>query len=128
MSDCFLSAWGRLGNDPKAITTTTGKPMTVATLAVNLGGAEDAAPLWLGLVAFGGQAEILLRHTKGDCLSIAGRLQRRDWTDKSGVARQDLQLVVDHLVSARTVRPGGKRQTEKKDAGNDKDFDDPLDF
>jgi single-strand DNA-binding protein len=108
-----LAAWGRLGGDPKAIDTKSGKPMTVANLAADVG---DEEPEWLGLVAFGNQAEALAKHGKGECISVAGRVQRRKWSDNAGAEHQQLQVVADSVISARTVRPGGG-----KGSGSDTD-------
>ncbi|QIT56902.1 single-stranded DNA-binding protein [Aquisalimonas sp. 2447] len=103
-----LAAWGRLGNEPRALETKTGKPMTVASLAVEV--AEGGEAEWFGLVAFRKQAEQLASHSKGDRLSVAGRLQRQEWKGRDGEDRQQLQVIADSLVSARTVRPGGKKR------------------
>lgn len=100
-----LAAWGRLGSDPKAIDTKSGKPMTVASLAADVG--DEQAPWWLDVVTFGKEAETLAKHAKGECISVAGRVQRRKWTDNAGAEREQLQVIADSLVSARTVRPGG---------------------
>lgn len=115
-------AYGRLGGAPRAIETRSCKPMTVATLAVDAG-EEDGPQLWLGIVAFGKLAGLRLRHAKGDLVSASGRVQVRRWTDTDGTGREQLQLVADALVSARTVRPGGGR----KRAGDGAPFDDGLD-
>jgi single-strand DNA-binding protein len=118
-----IAAYGRLGSDPRAVTTKSGKAMTVATLAVDIGEA-DGPPLWLGVVAFGKLADDLLRHRKGDTLSLSGRLQVRHWTDSDGAQREQWQVVADALVSARTVRPGARKA---RPAGDDaRPFDDPL--
>lgn len=112
------SAYGRLGGAPRQINTKTGRSMVVANLAVDQGnGDDDAPPLWIGLVCFGQLAETLLRHDKGDPLSVSGRLQMRSWTDTEGAGREQLQLVVDAMVSARAVRPGGGRKAGQGDAG-----------
>ena len=118
-----LAAYGRLGNDPRAIETKSGKPMTVATLAVDVGEA-DAPPLWLGVVAFGRLADELLRHRKGDMLSASGRLQVRQYTGSDGAQREQWQVVADAMVSARTVRPGARKARPADDAAPA--FDDPL--
>lgn len=118
-----LAAYGRLGNDPRAIETKSGKPMTVATLAVDVGEA-DAPPLWLGIVAFGKLADELLKHHKGDMLSASGRLQVRQYTGSDGAQREQWQVVADALVSARTVRPGARKARPAGDAAPA--FDDPL--
>jgi len=105
------AAYGRLGQDPRQIVTSTGKSMTVATIAVDVARDDpDAAPLWLGIVAFGRLAEELAKHNRGELVSVAGRVQRRDYTDKLGERQQQLQIVCDSLLSARTVRPAGGRR------------------
>lgn len=104
------AAYGRLGQDPRSISTTSGKPMATVSLAVAIGGPDDPA-LWLGVVAFGKVAEDLMRHGKGDLVSVSGRVQRNAWTTTSGEKREQLQIVADSLISSRTVRPsGGKRR------------------
>lgn len=86
----------------------------VASLAVEV--ADDGEPEWLGVVAFAETAETLARHAKGDCVSVSGRLQRRTYTTRSGEERQQLQVVADSLVSARSVRPGKRRQQGQQQA------------
>ncbi len=118
-----VAAYGRLGGDPRALDTKSGKPMTVATLAVDVGEA-DAPPLWLGVVAFRKLADELRRHRKGDTLSASGRLQVRHWTDADGAQREQWQVIADAIVSARTVRPGARQHRPAPDEGAP--FDDPI--
>lgn len=126
-----IAAYGRLGQDPREITTSTGKAMAVASIAVTLtgrGGEEYTE--WLGVVTFGKVAEALLRHSKGDLISASGRAQRDVYTTSSGERREQLQLVCDAIVSARTVRPsGGRRKSETTGDGSREPADDdaPLD-
>lgn len=60
----IVAAYGRLGQDPKAIETRTGVAMTVASLAVDVADPRDrddaggGPPLWLKVVAFGPLAAI----------------------------------------------------------------------
>ncbi|MBK6277052.1 MAG: single-stranded DNA-binding protein [Gammaproteobacteria bacterium] len=116
------SAYGRLGRDPKIITTSSGKPMTAASIACDLSSQRDPdATHWLPLLAFGAQAETLAKHQQGDMIAVTGRMQRKAWTDKDGAQRIDLQLVVDGITSSRSVRPGGrpKRRKEVRAARDD---------
>lgn len=111
------AAYGRLGQDPRQLETRTGTLMVVGSLAVDVSDGrdaeEEAPPLWLGLVAFGRVAEDLLRHSKGELLSVSGRVQRRTWTDKTtGEEREQLQVVADSIVSARSVRPSGRSKAK----------------
>jgi single-strand DNA-binding protein len=114
------SAYGRLGKDPKAINTQSGKPMASASIAVNVSTARDSdATHWLPVLAFGGQAEALLKHQQGDMLALTGRLQRNTWTDKDGTQHTDLQLIVDQVTSSRTIRPGGKPRAKPTEVRDD---------
>jgi single-stranded DNA-binding protein len=69
---------------------------------------------WLGVVAFGKQADALAGHVKGDLVSVAGAMQVNQWTGKDGGTQQGYQVVADSVISARTVRPGGKRAESVK--------------
>jgi single-strand DNA-binding protein len=123
-----IAAYGRLGQDPRAIETTTGNTMAVGSVAVDMSNArdEDAPPLWLGIVAFGKQAEALLRHSKGDLVSVSGRAQMNRYTTRDGEEREQLQVVSDSLMSARIVRPAGGRRRQSQDADDGAPFDDAL--
>jgi len=134
--------YGRLTKDPQSRTTASGKEMTIATLAVDAtpNNASEPETLWVAILAFGRQAETLERHRKGEMVAVTGRLTQSRWTGQEGEERTGLSLVVDTIVSSRTVRPGGKR---KKDQGGNScseenqrlttqtpepGFDDPIPF
>lgn len=64
-----ISAYGRLVADPQTRTTEKGTNMAMARLAVALpcNAADNGeATFWLGVIAFGKQADALARHSKGD--------------------------------------------------------------
>jgi len=83
--------------------------MAAASIACDLSTQRDPDAIhWLPLLAFGQQAEALLKHGQGDMVAVSGRLQRNAWTDKEGAQHVDLQLIVDQVTSSRTVRPGGR--------------------
>jgi single-strand DNA-binding protein len=140
-----ISAHGRIGSDPKPIATSSGKPMAVASIAVSIRCGEGEETQWLGLVAFGAQAELLLELEKGDMVAVMGRAQLNRWRDKQGQDREGLQVVVDHLISAKLARPkpGSTRVTSspaatprhrpyaddyRAQAPGDLPFDDELNF
>ncbi len=122
-----LALYGRLGRDPHAIETRTGKPMAAANIAVEIGRSGEGEPLWLGILAFGHVAEDLLRHRKGDLLSAFGRVQRHTWTTNDGEAREQLQIIAESVISARTVRPGDADTGKPADAPADADPGTPAD-
>lgn len=66
------------------------------------------ATFWLGVIAFGKQDDALAKHQKGDLVSVAGNMQVNQWTGQDGGTQQGYQVLADSVISARTVRPGGK--------------------
>jgi single-stranded DNA-binding protein len=81
--------------------------MAMGRLAVALPCHAEAERLLSGWAAFGKQADAL-GHVKGDLVSVAGAMQVNQWTGKDGGTQQGYQVVADSVISARTVRPGGK--------------------
>lgn len=110
--------YGRLGGDPVERTTSGGKVMVTATVAVNAArfGADEITE-WFGLAAFGKSAETLLRHRQGDLLAVMGVMSLRIYTDRNNVERQSWSLNCDSIVSARTVRPGGEKKRDTRTGG-----------
>jgi len=105
-----IAAYGRLVADVQSKPTSNGNAMAFARLVVSLPchSAENGeAPLWLGVVAFGKQADALVRHGKGDMVSVSGNMQVNQWTAQDGSTASGYQVVADSVVSAKTVRPGG---------------------
>lgn len=129
------AAYGRLGIDPKSITTKTGTAMSAASLAVELvdRNSEDPATEWLSVICFGRTADALLKHAKGDLISIAGRVQLNSYKAKDGSSRRELQIIADSVISSKSVRPGGKRRlsnngTKSPVPPEPHDFDDDIPF
>ncbi|EIR7435906.1 single-stranded DNA-binding protein, partial [Salmonella enterica subsp. enterica serovar Newport] len=103
-----ISAYGRLVADVQSKTTSTGNKMAFTRMAVTLPcqKAENGeATFWLAITAFGKQAEALAKHQKGDMLSVAGNMQMSQWTGSDGGTQTGYQVIVDSVISARTVRP-----------------------
>ena len=118
-----IAAYGRLVADPQLKTTSKGTQMAMASMAVPLPctQADDGtATMWLSFLAFGRQADALARHHKGELVSVAGNMQISQWTDQNGEMRQGWQVIADSVISARTVRPGGRKgqQGQATDALN----------
>ena len=132
------SIHGRLGKDPRDIKTQSGTAMTTAPVAVTIPASKaDAEPttLWFNVVAFNKLAELLLRHQQGEMLNVAGTVQVSRWADQNGEDREQLQIIADSIISARSTRPAGNRQRntqQRQDAAQraqaPADFDDDLNF
>lgn len=123
------SIYGRLGRNIRPIQTKSGKPMTVASLAVTVSCGDDEETVWIGLVAFGKQADRLLEHNQGEMLAATGQIQVNRWTDSQNQTHKKWQMVVESIVSARLARPSAQssrpRLSEQADAFLS-DFDDDL--
>ena len=110
-----LLTHGRLARDLRSHETKSGVSMTMATIAASVDGRgvdeRGEGTLWLQLVGFARQADDLARHRQGDLLSPSGRLQLSRYTTNAGEAREGWQVIVDTVVSSRTVRPDGGRRS-----------------
>ena len=121
-----LACYGRLGKDPVRRTTKSGELMVTASLALDVDRLTDdrqPVPWWLNLVAFGAQAESLVRHERGEMISVTGSLERSYWTNQTGEVRESWGMVVESLVSARTVRPGHRNARKEEVAPKRKQED-----
>ncbi|ENN7399707.1 single-stranded DNA-binding protein [Escherichia coli] len=143
-----IAAYGRLVADPQLKTTSKGTQMAMASMAVPLPcsqAPDGQATIWLSVLAFGRQADALAKHQKGELLSVAGNMQISQWTGQNGETRQGWQVIADSVISARTVRPCGKKGQQGQatdalnrakqyaghgapDGNNDDDFGDDLPF
>lgn len=109
-----ISAYGRLVVDVQSRTTSNGNNMSFTRMAVPLPCQKvenGEATFWLAVTAFGKQADALAKHQKGDMVSVSGNMQITQWTDSHGNSQTGYQVIADSVVSARTVRPGGRKGT-----------------
>jgi single-stranded DNA-binding protein len=83
--------------------------MVTASIAVNVArDGEELVTEWFNGVAFGRVADDLARHKKGDRVAVIGRLTRNSFTARDGQERSSWSVAVEQLISARSVRPGGR--------------------
>jgi single-stranded DNA-binding protein len=80
---------------------------------VTPGNADQQETLWLSVLAFGRQAEALLRHKQGDLVSMSGKVTQSRWTGQDGTGREQLRIIAESVISARTARPGGGRKANQ---------------
>ena len=64
------------------------------------------------VLAFHRVADQLLRHSKGELISLSGRIQQTRWL-RDGEEKTNLQIIADSVVSSKTVRPGGGRKKQE---------------
>ncbi len=103
---------GNLGNDPETRISATGTTVTTASIAVHSsyrqGEEWRERTDWFRLVAFGEVGEYLASYRKGERIAIAGRLQSSEYTDREGVKRTSVKVVVlrsDHAPLPHRAEP-----------------------
>ena len=121
-----ITLMGRLTRAPELRLTQTGKSVASFTIAVDRDYDRQKTD-FINCVAWGSTAEFVDKHfTRGQLLALSGRLQLREWTDKSGNNRVSAEVIADHVyfcgdksdsgVAPVDVAPGGAF-TEVEDDG-----------
>ena len=65
---------------------------------------------WHNIVLWRGLAEVVEKYVhKGDRLYVEGKIQSRDWTDRQGIARKSIDIVVDNMELL-SPKPAGAAQ------------------
>lgn len=92
---------GRLTRDPELRTTNSGTSVVSFSIAVDRNytaqGAEREAD-FLDVVAWKGTADFICKYFgKGSAIIVEGRLQTRNWEDKSGNKRKSTEIVAENV-------------------------------
>lgn len=94
---------GNLGKDPDMSYTDRGKALTKFSLAVNrvtraAGGERKEETEWFNIVAWDNLAETCNTYLKkGQKVFVEGRVQQRKYTDKNGVERTAVDVVINDM-------------------------------
>ncbi len=116
----IASIYGRAGYDGELRTSAAGKPwarLNVACMAGSDRETQEALTLWISVVGFGRQAEELAKVTKGQTVSVMGRVEQNKWTAQSGEEREGLSLIADAVLAVKTSRPGGGTSAQGRGQG-----------
>src|SRR3984893_8664526 len=96
---------GRLGKDPERLVTSTDKPVTKFSLAVDQG--KDQT-MWLNITAWDKLAETVEKYArKGTLVFVQGKLQLRPYKDKNKIDRISIEIIatVVQLLEKRKAEP-----------------------
>lgn len=104
-----VAIMGRMVKDPELKTTNSGKSVCSFRIA-NDSGYKDASGQsqtnWLDVTAWGKTAEFVCKYfPKGALIAIEGRLQSRNYQDKSGNNRNAVDVVVNNVSFAGNKEP-----------------------
>ena len=94
---------GYLGRDPELQVTADGTPVTRFSLAVNRtyntqSGEKKEETEWFNIVAWRNLAELTERYLhKGSKVYLEGRIQQRKYTDREGIQRTAVDVIVSDV-------------------------------
>ena len=121
--NAHLAAWGRLIADPEQRMIKAGKAWARARMAIAMpqpyGADEDDSPPTprLAITTFGHATDELLRRAKGECVSVAGRLEMRSYKSRGGEPREGWTCIADSLIGPRSPRPRGDGKSKPGNGG-----------
>lgn len=98
------------------------------SVAVSSGYGDKKTTTWANCALFGKRAESLEKYVqKGQQVGVSGEVALRQWTDKDGMQRHNLDVRVNDLTllggRPKEDSASSAPQSDKKDSGFD-DFDD----
>lgn len=112
---------GRLGRDPEGRSTTGGSKVVNLNLATDetwtdQRGERQKKTEWHRVSVFGKQADSCERYLqKGSQVFVEGRIQTREWEDKTGAKRTSTEIVASNVKFL--DRQGGARGEGQGAAG-----------
>jgi single-strand DNA-binding protein len=111
---------GHLGADPEMRTTASGQHVCTLRIATDSNwtdksGKKQEATEWHRVVLWGRLAEIAEQYLKqGQQVYLEGRLQTREWLDRSGQKRYSTEIVAHNL---QLVGRPARKESEQAEAG-----------
>ncbi len=104
---------GYIGKDAEMLKTNTGNSMVRFSLATNESYMKDGHKVtqtdWHNCVAYGKKSEFLQKYAKKGCkMAVIGKLKYNNYTDKKGIERIAVNIVVNDFS------PLGKNNLEQK--------------
>lgn len=110
---------GRLTRDPELRFTQAQTPVASFTLAVERDYADPSGERgvdFIDCVAWRSTAEFVSKFFhKGDMVSVSGRLQIRDWTDRDGNKRRSAEVIAESVYFG--SRRAEKSEPDSEDSG-----------
>lgn len=113
---------GRLTRDPEVRYSQGAEPMAIArySLAVNKRfkrqGEQDTD--FIPCVAFGKQGEFAEKYlSKGQMISVVGRLQVKNWNDNNGNKRTTTEVVVEEQYFAESKKSNAENGQKRENSG-----------
>lgn len=126
MIRCLIT--GKLHDTPQSRTSATGNTFAIGKIRAD---DKGGAWVWVSVIAFGEEAERLLKLKAGDAVAIGGRAELSVWQDRDGNHHPGLSLVADEIATLRgkpKPRSPKPKQQQPEAAGAGVPFDDMGDW
>jgi single-strand DNA-binding protein len=103
---------GNLGKDAEQRFTASGDSVVAFSVGVKSGYGKSEATTWANCNLWGKRGESVLPYlNKGQLVGITGEVSLREWEDKEGGKRQNLDVNVQNV----TLLGKGERKEEKRE-------------
>lgn len=115
---------GNLGRDAETRFTQSGDPIVSFSVGVKSGFGDKATTTWANCAMFGKRGEAVAQYlTKGAQVGITGEVSLREWQDKEGQKRVNLDVRVNDLTllggkqesAPQTTKPAQKAKPSQAD-------------
>ena len=117
---------GRLTRDPELRYTPNGTEVTTLRLAVprRKKDGEDQGAVYIDVVTFNKQAEAVAEHlSKGRRVAVTGRLEYREWKDRSdGSPHSKHEVIADQVEFMDPPKQNGSTPTQPAYAAGEEPF------
>lgn len=131
-----MNVWNFTGNVGKADMRylPSGESLLAFSVAVSSGYGDKKTTTWANCTLFGKRAEALQQYVqKGQQVGVSGEVSLREWTDKEGGRRLNLEVRVNDLTllgsrpSETSASSVSQPQSNEQNSGFD-DFDESVPF
>jgi single-strand DNA-binding protein len=100
---------GNLGKDAEFRPAVGSNGLATFSLAINRyrptdNGYEKTKTDWFRCIAWGAVAQRVAQLKKGERVVLVGRLESREWTDKKGIERSSIEIVVESISRAESLK------------------------
>jgi len=120
-----ITVAGSLGKDCELKQLNNGDTIANFSIADNQGGRDKAAIFW-NCTLYGKRAESLSQYlTKGQAVTVSGSVTEREWIDKEGNKRKNMDVRVNDIALQGGRRESAEPQFERRSPKPQQDaFDD----
>ena len=120
-----ITVAGTLGRDCELKQLNNGDTIANFSIADSMG--KDKGTIWWNCTLYGKRAESLSQYlTKGQAVTVTGSVTEREWTDKEGAKRKNMDVRVSDVALQGGRRESSEPQFERRTpkAEQQKSFDD----